>query len=202
MGITNDNFQTERDENPNCQAAPVPNTVPNLDATSPLQFVSPIEQFVMFMRFLAPPVQNPSYPGGYRSIGYGRQAFDQVGCILCHTEQFTSNGLATTVAPLANQPVRLFSDLLLHHMGPRLADGVRQGQAGGDEFRSAPLWGLGQRIFLLHDGRTSDLVHAIHAHRSVANAAHPASEANASIDAYDALPEDAKQNLLNFLRSL
>ena len=86
-------------------------------------------------------------------------------------------------------------------MGPRLADDISQGQAGGDEFRTAPLWGLGQRIFFLHDGRTSDLIEAIRAHRSAANSKYQASEANGSVDMFNGLDERAKQNLLNFLRS-
>ena len=51
-------------------------------------------------------------------------------------------------------------------MGTGLADNVSQGTAGGDQFRTAPLWGLGQRIFFLHDGRTTDLTAAIDAHAS------------------------------------
>ena len=98
--------------------------------------------------------------------------------------------------------MRLYSDLLLHRMGPRLADDIVQGAAGPDEFRTAPLWGLGQRIFLLHDGRTSDLVEAIEAHASAGKAQFPPSEANAVIERYNALGKAEKQDLLNFLRSL
>ena len=87
-------------------------------------------------------------------------------------------------------------------MGPGLADEVSQGAARGDEFRTAPLWGLGQRIFFLHDGRTSDLVEAIRAHRSAGNLQFGPSEANKSIETFYALSETSKQNLLNFLRSL
>ena len=94
------------------------------------------------------------------------------------------------------QPVNLFSDLLVHDMGVGLADGVSQGAANGREFRTAPLWGLGQRIFFLHDGRTSDLVSAIRAHSS------RYSEANTVVSNYVSLPEWQKQDLLNFLRSL
>ena len=71
-----------------------------------------------------------------------------------------------------------------------------------NEFRTAPLWGLGQRIFFLHDGRTNDLAEAIQAHRSRANATYPASEANGVINKYNDLRERDKQDLLNFLRSL
>ena len=85
-------------------------------------------------------------------------------------------------------------------MGPNLDDGVKQGQAEGNEFRTAPLWGLGQRIFFLHDGRTNDLVKAIEEHRG--GSGKQASEANAVIKKYDRLSQPQKQNLLNFLRSL
>jgi CxxC motif-containing protein (DUF1111 family) len=81
-------------------------------------------------------------------------------------------------------------------MGSGLADGVSQGAAGPGEFRSAPLWGLGQRLFFLHDGRTSDLIQAIEQHAS------PGSEANAVIQIFNGLTENQKQDLLNFLRSL
>jgi hypothetical protein len=100
------------------------------------------------------------------------------------------------------QPLLVFSDIALHHMGPGLADGIMQGQAGPDEFRTAPLWGLGKRAFFLHDGRTSDLVMAIRQHRSGPSAATAASEANAVINNFDMLPVTYQQDLLNFLRSL
>src|SRR5204862_498232 len=83
------------------------------------------------------------------------------GCALCHTPTLTTGNAA--VAALREQPVNLYSDLLVHDMGPGLGDGVSQGQAGPREFRTAPLWGLGQRLFLLHDGRTTDLKEAIRA---------------------------------------
>jgi CxxC motif-containing protein (DUF1111 family) len=81
-------------------------------------------------------------------------------------------------------------------MGTNLADGVSQGGAGPDQFRSAPLWGLGQRIFFLHDGRTTDLVDAIKEHAS------SGSEANAVISNFKQLTPQQQQDLLNFLRSL
>jgi CxxC motif-containing protein (DUF1111 family) len=87
-------------------------------------------------------------------------------------------------------------------MGVGLADGVTQGQAGPREFRTAPLWGVGQRIFFLHDGRTTDLLAAIQAHQSGSASAGDASEANAIIQLFNGLSETQKQDLLNFLRSL
>ena len=86
-------------------------------------------------------------------------------------------------------------------MGPELADDIVQGEAGPDEFRTAPLWGLGQRIFFLHDGRTTDLRAAINAHRSSADSTFRASEANQVTDNFDGLSESQKQDLLNFLRA-
>jgi len=93
--------------------------------------------------------------------------------------------------------VNLYSDLLVHHMGSGLADDIVQGAAGpADEFRTAPLWGLGQRLFFLHDGRTVDLLQAIQAHSS------SGSEANQVIDYFNGLSSAQKQHILNFLRSL
>ena len=92
--------------------------------------------------------------------------------------------------------VRLHSDLLLHSMSAELADGITQGNAEGNQFRTAPLWGLGQRLFFLHDGRTKDLLEAIRAHRG------DGSEANTVIERFDELDADTKQDLLHFLRSL
>jgi len=101
-----------------------------------------------------------------------------------------------SIAALRNKPVNLYSDLLVHDLGIGLADGVSQGEAGPREFRSAPLWGLGQRLFFLHDGRTSDLLTAIRAHMSIG------SEANGAIANFMRLSESDKQDVLNFLRSL
>ena len=103
---------------------------------------------------------------------------------------------SSRIAALSGKPVNMFSDLLVHNMGTGLADGVSQGNAGPDEFRTAPLWGLGQRIFFLHDGRTRDLLQAILAHES------NGSEADRSIDTFNQLSPSSRQDLLNFLRSL
>jgi CxxC motif-containing protein (DUF1111 family) len=194
MGITSELFQTERDETPSCQKARTPNTVTDTDAVLPVNAVSAIEKFAVFMRFLAPPTPSTDTPGGAQSITRGRTVFHGTGCALCHTPTLYTGH--ATVAALRNKPVHLFSDLLVHDMGQGLADGVTQGQAGPREFRTAPLWGLGQRIFFLHDGRTKDLVVAIDAHQS------GGSEANAVIRRFTNLTEHQQQDLLNFLRSL
>jgi CxxC motif-containing protein (DUF1111 family) len=103
---------------------------------------------------------------------------------------------------LQDRPVNLFSDLLVHHMGAGLADDIIQGAAGPDEFRTTPLWGVGQRLFFLHDGRTSDLLEAINQHFSPPSAVHPASEANAVVQQFRSLSVADKQAVLDFLRSL
>jgi CxxC motif-containing protein (DUF1111 family) len=195
MGITNELFQTEREENPFCQGTTVPNSVLNTETSDFITGLSDIEKFAFFMRVLAPLVPSTTMPGGADSITRGRTLFGQVGCALCHTPTLNT-GNSPTIAALANQDVNLFSDLLVHHMGKGLADGVTQGAAGPDEFRSAPLWGLGERIFFLHDGRTTDLLLAIGQHAS------PQSEANNVIKNFNRLTEMQKQDILNFLRSL
>lgn len=194
MGISNELFQTEREEDSGCQYAPAPNSITDMSATTPVESMSSIEKFSHFMRFLAPPTPSTDTPGGAPSIASGRAAFSSVGCALCHTPEFMT--ARSRIAALANQRVALFSDLLVHDMGVGLGDGVSQGAAGPREFRTAPLWGLGQRVFFLHDGRTSDLQAAIRAHQSTG------SEANGVIQRFISLGEAQKQDLLNFLRSL
>jgi CxxC motif-containing protein (DUF1111 family) len=195
MGITNDLFQTEREENAACNSYA---TTPN-DATM-TNTLSAIEQFAVFMRFLGPPIPSIFSPGGSKSIWAGSQTFNNIGCNQCHTPALTTGN--STVPALRNKTVRLYSDLLLHDMGPGLADRISQGQAGAREFRSAPLWGLGQRIFFLHDGRTTDLIVAIQQHQSGSTQNGDASEANAVTSNFNNLSDTAKQDLLNFLRSL
>jgi CxxC motif-containing protein (DUF1111 family) len=96
----------------------------------------------------------------------------------------------------SNQTANLFSDVLLNHVGTNLADGINQGTAGPDEFRTAPLWGVGQRIFFLHDGRTKDLLDAINEHSS------SGSEAIGVLSNFTGLTASQKQDILNFQRSL
>ena len=200
MGISNELFPTEREERPGCQFATVPNDVKDTETASPIDATSAIEKFALFQRFLAPPTPSATTPGGSDSITRGRTGFSDVGCALCHTPMLRTGNAA--VAALRYKQANLYSDLLTHDMGPELSDGVSQGQAGGREFRTAPLWGVGQRVFFLHDGRTSDLVEAIQAHQSGRTSTGDASEANAVVRGFNGLTEGAKQDILNFLRSL
>jgi CxxC motif-containing protein (DUF1111 family) len=204
MGVTNQLFPQERDETAGClfNATPEdtlnfrPSSVPGSNSNTAI--ISDIEAFADFMRMLAPPLPTPETP----STVNGRAMFIRIGCAYCHTPSLTTakmvaSGSSTRPsAALSNQTVNLFSDLLVHHMGRGLADGITQGSAGPDEFRSAPLWGVGQRNFFLHDGRTSSLLEAINAHRS------PGSEATRVIEQFHRLKVEEQQDILNFLRSL
>ncbi len=197
QGVTNEIFQNERDESPGCLFNGIPEDHTDFSATVATDVPSDVVKFGVFMRFLAPPTPAPATP----SIVNGRALFNRIGCALCHTPMLTT-GLASSSA-LSKKPVSLFSDLLLHHMGPGLADNIIQGKAGPDDFRTAPLWGLGQRIFFLHDGRTNDLLQAIRAHASGGDDSHfRPSEANRVVSNFNALSESQKQDILNFLRSL
>ncbi|WP_347986162.1 di-heme oxidoredictase family protein [Methylomonas sp. AM2-LC] len=199
MGVSNELFPTERNETSACQTMNTPNDRTHPEKSDPMDVLSDIEKFAAYMRLLAPPTPSTSQPGGSASIEKGRNLFKAVGCAYCHTPQFTTG--KSDIPQLDRKPVNLYSDLLIHNMGPKLADGVTQGQASGDEFRTAPLWGLGQRIWFLHDGRTSDLIQAIDEHHS-SDEGQNNSEANYSVEKYNQLTTESKQDLLNFLRSL
>jgi CxxC motif-containing protein (DUF1111 family) len=203
MGISNQLFPQERDETPNCQGGQAsPNDTDNFPQPgTPVlttAVLSDIEAFADFMRLLAPPTP----AAATASTTHGSALFASVGCSLCHTptlmtgKAIASGSYQVPSMALSNQPANLFSDLLVHHMGMGLADGISQGQAGPDEFRTAPLWGLGQRVYFLHDGRTSNLIQAIQDHAS------PGSEANQVVQNYQSLSASDQQDLINFLRSL
>jgi CxxC motif-containing protein (DUF1111 family) len=220
MGVTNDVFPTARDETPLCnQGVNEPNDITRTDTTdvrnqafnSPLHIIPDWLDFAIFMRELAPPQPVPFTASAQR----GQQLFGTgtsnpgVGCSLCHTPMMMTGARHETEA-LQSQPANLYSDLLIHHMGSGLADNVTQGLAQGDMFRTTPLWGIGQRIFFLHDGRTNDLLQAIRAHASGSDnedsdsqgRGYPPSEANAVIRKFNALSPSDKQAILDFLRSL
>jgi CxxC motif-containing protein (DUF1111 family) len=199
QGVTNELFQNERDETPGCLFNGTPEDRTNLGP--PSKMPSDILHMVNFMRFSAPPMPVTSYVSPTvgkvtaDSINNGQALFSSstVGCALCHTPSLQTG--PSSSAALHKQSVNLLSDLLVHHMGSGLSDDVIQGNVAPDEFRTAPLWGTGQRIFFLHDGRTADLLVAIQEHSS------SGSEANASVAAFNALTPAQRQDILNFLRS-
>ena len=159
-----------------------------------------VSAFANFMRFLAPPPTGGVVLNGSNvspsTIAAGGSLFSAIGCANCHNPTPGTTQVSNFVPALSNAPVNAFSDIEIHHMGGGLADNVSQGGAGGDQFRTAPLWGLGQRIFLLHDGRTTDLNAAIAAHES------NGSEATNVEENFDNLNTTQKQEILDFLRSL
>jgi len=194
LGLSNDFYPLEAADTAACQVAAVPNVIANLGAGTVGEGLSDNEKVAAFIRFLAAPVRTADNPGGKASIDHGKQVFKDIGCALCHTPQLHTGN--SSIAALANKDFNPYSDLLLYNMGSGLADNVVQGAAGGQDWRATPLWGLGQRLFLLHDGRTTDLREAILAHKS------PGSEASAVTDKFTALPSTDAQDMLNFLRSL
>ena len=127
---------------------------PEADATS-------LTSLVAFLNTLDPPT-----PTAACLASPGAAVFNNTGCATCHTPSMPGPGNAT--------PVRLYSDLLLHDMGPALADGFEQGSARGTEFRTAPLWRVADRVHFLHDGRVRTIQEAIDAHGGQATTARSA----------------------------
>ena len=140
-----------------------------------------------FMRFLAPAAPLRLSQNGQR----GQALFTSTGCANCHVPTMMTGTNATPA--LSNKPANLYSDLLVHHMGSQLDDGVIQGRAKGDMWRTAPLWGLKTRILFLHDGRATNLNDAIKAHGG---------EAEKSRQRWDALKKPDRDALNEFLSSL
>jgi len=161
MGITSALFPTENKP----QGKPIP---PEADRVAdPEDNDGDVEKFTAFMRFLAPPPR--SKPANDPAVMRGEQLFTSIGCANCHVPSMNTGPNA--IAALANKAVPLYSDLLLHHMGAGLADGIIQGLATGDQYRTAPLWGLSRRHFYLHDGRATTFDAAIGQHSGEASAA-------------------------------
>jgi CxxC motif-containing protein (DUF1111 family) len=196
--VTNDLFPTERVEQTNCIFNGLPedlaNETPNTQTGltfSASQFSSDVVNFTNFIRLAGAPVPVPPTP----VTSAGEAAFLEVGCGLCHIPQHVTGKSA--YGNQSNVTYFPFSDFALHDMGTTLQDGITQGSANGTQFRTAPLWGLGQRIFFLHDGRETSLINVINDHNS------SGSEANTSFaSAVQNLNATQKQDLVNFLRSL
>jgi CxxC motif-containing protein (DUF1111 family) len=177
-----------------------PEDTSNPDLTPNAAVLDDVSAFANFMRFLAPPptggVVLNGHPVSAQSISAGSSLFSSIGCATCHNPTPGTTQVSNFVPALSKAPVPAFSDIEIHHMGTGLADNVSQGSAGGDQFRTAPLWGLGQRIFLLHDGRTTNLITAIQAHAS------KGSEATTVEENFFNLSTTQQQEVLDFLRSL
>jgi CxxC motif-containing protein (DUF1111 family) len=237
MGVTNDAFPQEREENPACQFNNLPESTTNFtDQSKGVSLASGISSdivnFAAFMRLLAPPTPaTASTPTASTSsttgtqvasatassavaaaagtsssstsststsssttVARGQQVFSNIGCNACHVTSLTTG--KSVITGVSNQTIHTYSDWALHDMGTGLQDRVSQGGANGRQFRSAPLWGVGQRLFFLHDGRTADIGVAITQHAS------SGSEANGVINNFNQLGLTDKQALAAFLRSL
>ncbi len=226
QGVSTEAFPNERNAVPGCifNATPEDSSVMmNGNPSSPYyntpygtvsEMASDVVNFAAFMRLSAPPA--PATPT--QSTLNGASLFNSVGCALCHSPALTAGTSPYTgMGGVTYQP---YSDFALHHMGPSLADGINQGAAGPDQFRTAPLWGVGQRLFFLHDGRTADLLQAIKEHGSgggcrndrpddrgnqsgMQNNNHNcSSEADGVLQNFKGLTSSQVQDMLNFLRSL
>jgi CxxC motif-containing protein (DUF1111 family) len=195
QGVSNEVFENERSATPRCIFNASPEDATNLlsqgsSTGSAGQMSSDVVDFANFIRLSAPAAPAPFTA----SATNGAVVFNSVGCALCHSPTLTTG--TSRFTGMSNVPYHPYSDFALHHMGWGLADGINQGAASPDQFRTAPLWGLGQRLFFLHDGRTSDLLQAIQAHAS------RGSEANGVVNQFNNLRPSQVQDLLNFLRSL
>jgi CxxC motif-containing protein (DUF1111 family) len=190
QGVSNEVFPSERSADPGCAFNPSPEDFSGPTGSTAAQRTSDVEAFATFARLSAPPT--PAAPTA--NSQNGAQLFDQVGCSLCHSASLTTRPSRYT--GMSNVTYHPYSDFALHHMGWALADRITQGAAGPDQFRTAPLWGLGQRLFFMHDGRTSDLLQAIRAHDG------RESEASGVVHQFNALTQSQMQDLLTFLRSL
>ncbi|HEV8448516.1 MAG TPA: di-heme oxidoredictase family protein [Gemmatimonadaceae bacterium] len=139
-----------------------------------------------FVRFLAPP---PQLHGG-PDANDGRQLFSSIGCATCHVPSLRTG--PSSIAALSNVNVQAFTDLLLHDMGPGLAD-ICRGGAGASEFRTEPLMGLRFRTHFLHDARSPTLEDAIAQHGG---------EASRSRDRFAGLKTNQKAALIAYLKTL
>ena len=205
QGITNALFPDERGEGgvPDpvaCrQVVTAPQDSVHYDQTQPQKVPDDASNFANFMRFLAPPTQVSSY-GTVTSgqITLGEAAFNKAGCNVCHKKSMSTGNHAN--AALRFKTANLFSDLLVHDIGT--GDGISQGLANGDQFRTAPLWGVGQRLFFLHDGRHNNIVDAINAHAGEATQVIENFNGTSGVNPLNNLNATERQNLVYFLRSL
>lgn len=137
-----------------------------------------IADIIAWMRGLAPPQPLPMDTEARQ----GETLFSQVGCAKCHIKNLVTNGVA----------INAYTDLLIHDMGPNLADGIVMGSATGTEFRTQPLWGLRHHAPYLHDGRADTITDAIMLHDG---------EGRASRNAFAALSASEQAAVIKFLET-
>jgi CxxC motif-containing protein (DUF1111 family) len=153
-----------------------------------------VQRVEFYTRTLAVPARrNVSEPAAVQ----GEALFKSIGCSSCHTPEMQTGD--TDIAALADQTIRPYTDLLLHDMGPGLADNRPDGDATGTEWRTAPLWGIGLvetvngHTRFMHDGRARDLTEAVLWHGG---------EAAGAQDRFRQLSAAERAALVTFLESL
>ncbi len=188
IGITTDFLPVENVNPQASQATAAADRVadPELPAAVVIQNVS-------YIRMLAPPAPGSETERRRR----GAELFRSIGCASCHVPEFTAG--PSPIPSIEGRRVVLYSDLLLHDMGPGLADNRPDGSADGREWRTPPLWGLrvmrdflNGEAFLLHDGRASTVEEAILLHGG---------EAEAARTAFEGLTPADRAALLDFVES-
>jgi CxxC motif-containing protein (DUF1111 family) len=149
-----------------------------------------VVEFTNFIGLMAPLQPGYAVRQVKRATRPGARLFREIGCQSCHASRFKG----VTAGPRGRRlRIVVWSDLLLHDMGPGLADGIVQGDASGSEFRTAPLWGVVWSAPYLHDGRAATLEDAIALHGG---------EASPARDAFLGLPADPRAQLMAFVKSL
>ena len=188
IGITSSLFPDENcpPEQSACGAA-LSGGAPELDAAK-------LQRVTFYTRTLAVPARRDV---GQPETTEGEELFGSLGCASCHLPELRTG--ESDIAALSNQVIHPYTDLLLHDMGPGLADDRPDEEATGSEWRTPPLWGIGlvetvnRHTRFMHDGRARNLSEAILWHGG---------EAEASADAFRALPARARDALIAFLESL
>ncbi|HYT99810.1 MAG TPA: di-heme oxidoredictase family protein [Gemmatimonadales bacterium] len=180
MGVTNPAVRTEE----TVGGKPIPAGVDPVPEPEIAQ--EQLDLTDAFVRFLAPPTPLKLAREGRR----GRELFSQIGCAACHVPTLQTGD--SPVPALRNKEFPAYTDLLLHDMGPDLAD-VCMGLATPSEFRTEPLLDLRDAKAFLHDGRDTTLGQAIEAHGG---------EASGARDRFKALPPADRNALIAFLKSL
>ena len=194
MGITNSLIPTETAPNgdmallASCDAVADPEDVPDAEG------YAFIDRVTHFQRYLAQPPQTP------RSGMTGESVFNAIGCNKCHVAEWTTANLPGLEDAIRGKTIRPYSDFLVHDMG-LLADGVQEGDANEQEFRTPVLWNLRTRDPMLHDGSASGgtfeerVTIAIQKHG-------PFGEGAASAAAFAKLSATQRAQLIDFLGSL
>lgn len=165
LGVTTPVFPAASCPEGDAGCAAVAGATVELDATD-------LERLTRYTRLLGPPARGASDA----EVARGEVVFASTGCAACHRPRFETGDVGD-LPELAHQTVEPYSDLLLHDMGARLSDGLPEGEASGQEWRTAPLWGLGRlrvvsgEVRLLHDGRARTPEQAILWHGGEAQAA-------------------------------